>query len=94
MFALQPRLEHPRGRRALRALEHPRFRAAYDMLLLRAQLGLASQDTADWWTKLQEVSNQERETMADELGGSSPPRREGARRGPRRRRRSRPASSA
>ncbi len=43
MFALQPRLEHPRGRRALRSLEHPRFRAAYDLLLLRAQLGLASQ---------------------------------------------------
>ncbi len=41
MFALQPRLEHPRGRRALRVLEHPRFRAAYDLLLLRAQLGLA-----------------------------------------------------
>jgi poly(A) polymerase len=92
MFALQPRLEHPRGRRALRVLEHPRFRAAYDMLLLRAQLGLASQETANWWTRLQEVSNQDRENMADELGGSSPPRREGARRGPRRRRR--PASSA
>jgi poly(A) polymerase len=92
MFALQPRLEHPRGRRALRVLEHPRFRAAYDMLLLRAQLGLASQETADWWTRLQEVSNQDRENMADELGGSTPPRREGARRGPRRRRR--PASSA
>jgi poly(A) polymerase len=93
MFALQPRLEHPRGRRALRVLEHPRFRAAYDMLLLRAQLGLASQETADWWTRLQEASNPERENMADELGGSTPPRREGARRGPRRRRR-RPASSA
>jgi poly(A) polymerase len=92
MFALQPRLEHPRGRRALRALEHPRFRAAYDLLLLRAQLGLASQETVDWWTRLQEVPTAEREAMADELGGSTP-RREGARRGPRRRRR-RPASSA
>jgi poly(A) polymerase len=93
MFALQPRLEHPRGRRALRALEHPRFRAAYDLLLLRAQLGLASQETADWWTRLQQVSAEERDGMADELGGGSTPRREGARRGPRRRRR-RPAGSA
>ncbi|NBR17250.1 MAG: polynucleotide adenylyltransferase PcnB, partial [Gammaproteobacteria bacterium] len=32
MFALQPRLETPRGRRALRTLEHPRFRAAFDLL--------------------------------------------------------------
>jgi poly(A) polymerase len=92
MFALQPRLEHPRGRRALRVLEHPRFRASYDLLLLRAQLGLASQEMVDWWTRLQEVSNEERDNMADELGGSTP-RREGVRRGPRRRRR-RPASSA
>ncbi len=92
MFALQPRLEHPRGRRALRALEHPRFRASYDLLLLRAQLGLASQETVDWWTRLQEASTSQRETMADDLGGSAP-RREGVRRGPRRRRR-RPASSA
>ncbi|MEJ0006129.1 MAG: polynucleotide adenylyltransferase PcnB [Steroidobacteraceae bacterium] len=91
MFALQPRLEHPRGRRALRVLEHPRFRASYDLLLLRAKLGMASQEIVDWWTRLQEVSNEERENMADDLGGSTP-RREGARRGPRRRRR-RPASS-
>ncbi|MGB9331631.1 MAG: polynucleotide adenylyltransferase PcnB, partial [Steroidobacteraceae bacterium] len=56
MFALQPRLEHPRGRRALRALEHPRFRAAYDLLLLRAEFGLAPREMADWWTRLQEVS--------------------------------------
>jgi poly(A) polymerase len=92
MFALQPRLEHPRGRRALRVLEHPRFRASYDLLLLRAQLGMAQQDMADWWTRLQEASDQEREAMTDDLGGAAP-RREGARRGPRRRRR-RPASSA
>jgi poly(A) polymerase len=53
MFALQPRLEHPRGRRALRALEHPRFRASYDLLLLRAHFGLAPPEMAQWWTRLQ-----------------------------------------
>ena len=42
MYALQPRLEGPRGRRALRLLEQPRFRAAYDLLALRATLGLAN----------------------------------------------------
>jgi poly(A) polymerase len=94
MFALQPRLEHPRGRRALRLLEHPRFRAAYDLLLLRAQHGLASNELAQWWTRLQTVSAEEREAMADALAAAAP-RREGARRGPRRRRRRRrPASSA
>jgi len=93
MFSLQPRLEHPRWRRSLRLLEHPRFRAAFDLLLLRAEYGLASRDTALWWTRLQEVSPEERASMADEIEGSLP-RREGARRGPRRRRRRRrPASS-
>ena len=41
MFAAQPRLEQPRGRRALRMLEQPRFRAGFDLLLLRAEMGLA-----------------------------------------------------
>jgi poly(A) polymerase len=92
MFALQPRLEHPRGRRALRVIEHPRFRAAYDLLLLRAEHGLASMDTAKWWTRIQEVSPEERARMADEMNPQGgPPRAAGAgaggRRGPRRRRR-------
>jgi poly(A) polymerase len=70
MFALQPRLEHPRGRRALRVLEHPRFRAAYDLLVLRSEFGLAPKEMAQWWTRLQEVSPEERGRMADALAGS------------------------
>ena len=90
MFALQPRLEHPRGRRALRVLEHPRFRAAYDMLLLRADYGLASREMAQWWTRIQEVSAEERARMADALTGQAP-RPEGQQRSRRRRRRRRPS---
>jgi poly(A) polymerase len=104
MFALQPRLEHPRGRRALRVLEHPRFRASYDMLLLRADLRLASPEMADWWTRIQQVSAEERAQMADALNPRGGPPRvggggggggnagNGARRGPRRRRRRRPSN--
>jgi len=97
MFALQPRLEHPRGRRALRALEHPRFRAAYDLLLLRAEQGLAPRNVAEWWTRLQQVPADEQAQMADALtatGPSSGEQREGARRGPRRRRRRRTTTGA
>jgi poly(A) polymerase len=93
MFALQPRLEHPRGRRALRVIEHPRFRAAYDLLLLRAEFGLASSEIAQWWTRAQEVSAEERGQMADALTGQAQ-RAEGApRRGGRRRRRRRGPST-
>jgi poly(A) polymerase len=87
MFALQPRLEHPRGRRALRVLEHPRFRAAYDLLLLRAQFGLAAREMAAWWTRLQEVNAEERGRMADALAGET--RAAPGPTGPRRRRRRR-----
>ncbi len=93
MFALQPRLEHPRGRRALRVLEHPRFRAAYDLLLLRSEFGLASPDMAKWWTRIQEVSADERGRMADALTGQTQ-RSDGPRRGGRRRRRRRHPTGA
>jgi len=87
MFALQPRLEHPRGRRALRVLEHPRFRAGYDLLLLRADFGLAPPEMAVWWTRLQEVPAEERDRMADGLVGEAARGAPKARRGGRRRRR-------
>jgi poly(A) polymerase len=95
MFALQPRLEHPRGRRGLRVLEHPRFRAGYDLLLLRAQFGLAPAEMAQWWTRLQEAQPEERGRMADALAGEGAPRAEqGPRRRGRRRRRRSPATPA
>ena len=100
MYALQPRLEGPRGRRALRLLEQPRFRAAYDLLMLRASLGLAIPEIAQWWTTLQAVSPAEREQMvAAASGGSRPAGPAGDRDAaagsgaPRRRRRRRPRSS-
>jgi poly(A) polymerase len=67
MFALQPQLEHPRSRRVLRLIEQPRFRAAYDLLLLRAAVGMASREVADWWTALQSAGPQQRMDMAQAL---------------------------
>ena len=86
MFSLQPRLEHPTGRRALRLLTHPRFRAAYDLLLLRAELGLASAEMARWWTQVQEVPHEEQGRMADALAQAAGPRTQRPRSGRRRRR--------
>ncbi len=95
LFALQPRLEQPRGRRSLRLVENPRFRAAYDLLLLRARIGMASRAVADWWTRLQEATPAEREQMADSLdrnargGGAAAEGGDAPRSRPRRRRRGR-----
>jgi len=87
MFAAQPRLEQPRGRRALRMLEQPRFRAGFDLLLLRAEMGLASREIAEWWTRVQEVSQSDRDRMADALTAVRPAGEGGGQRRPRRRRR-------
>jgi poly(A) polymerase len=96
MFASQPRLEQPRGRRALRMLEQPRFRAGFDLLLLRAEMGLADPAIAQWWTRVQEVSQTDRDRMADALGAQarSAGEGDGPRRPRRRRRRGRGRTSA
>jgi len=60
-------LEQPRGKRALRLLEQPRFRSAFDLLMLRAQLGLAPAEIAAWWTQLQAVAPEQRPALLDTL---------------------------
>jgi poly(A) polymerase len=60
MLLLQSRFERRSGRRALRLLEHPKFRAAYDFLLLRASSGEVDPELAEWWTRLQQLSPDER----------------------------------
>ncbi len=82
MLTMQFRLRHRRGVRALRLLEHPRFRAAYDLLLLRAEVGEEPQELADWWTDIQTKSEAEQRDMVGmgKSGGSSSQRK------PRRRR--------
>lgn len=54
IWAMQPRFDTTRGARAQRLATHPRFRAAYDFLLLRAYAGEAPQSLADFWTAAQE----------------------------------------
>jgi poly(A) polymerase len=54
IWYLQPRLERYRHKTALQLLSHPRFRAAYDFLLLRTQVGEIDEKSAHWWTSVQE----------------------------------------
>jgi poly(A) polymerase len=74
MYGLQPRLEQPRGKRALRLLEQPRFRSAFDLLLLRSALGLAPAGIAEWWTRLQETDPAQRLEMVEALAKQRSPR--------------------
>ena len=63
VWGLQPRLEQRSGQRPFRLLEHPRFRAAYDFLLLRAESGEVEAELADWWTRFQDAADDERASM-------------------------------
>ncbi len=63
IWRMQPRYFSRSGKRPFRLLEHQRFRAAYDFLLLRAGCGEVDQEVADWWTKFQEVDSSERSSM-------------------------------
>lgn len=51
IWELQERLVHITGKRPLRLLGHPRFRAGYDFLLLRAEADDRAAELADWWTR-------------------------------------------
>lgn len=68
IWALQPRFEQRAGKRALRLLAHPRFRAAYDFFCLRARSGEALAEECEWWTRLQEVGPEEQVRMVEGQG--------------------------
>jgi len=53
MLAMQPRFEINRGRRGLKLLEHRRFRAAYDFMILRAECADFDPELAQFWTDVQ-----------------------------------------
>jgi poly(A) polymerase len=53
IWMLQLRLERKGGRRSQRVMAHPRFRAAYDFLLLRCASGEVPEEIGAWWTAAQ-----------------------------------------
>jgi poly(A) polymerase len=63
IYTMQLRLLRRSGKRAVLLLEHPRFRAAYDFLLLRNEAGEELQEEADWWTRFQELEPDNRSSM-------------------------------
>ncbi|WP_229359793.1 polynucleotide adenylyltransferase PcnB [Ferrimonas aestuarii] len=89
IWQMQTRLENRAGARAFRAFEHPRFRAAYDFLLLRGEAeGGEAAELGRWWTQFVESDDQGRRQMVRALGGGGARRR----RRPRRRKPSNKAS--
>ena len=84
MLALQPRFAHTRGKRAMNLLQHRRFRAAYDFMMLLAEVGQFDKGKAKFWTDVQSQSPEERaasfEVTAPKKGGQRRRRRRPRRR--------------
>ena len=75
IWDLQPRLENRRGKRPYALMANKRFRAAYDFMLLRAEVGNASQELANWWTEFQQADEEHRLEMQQRLPAGKPARR-------------------
>lgn len=70
VWLLQPRFESTMGARPFRLMGHPRFRAALDFLVLRAETGEADPALVDWWQRFIQVDEVERKAMT--RTGSNP----------------------
>ena len=69
IWFLQFRLNSRFGKKPFQTLQHKRFRAAYDFLLIREAAGEKTRDCGNWWTDYQAASDEERLTM------QTPPRK-------------------
>lgn len=75
IWEMQIRLPRRDGKRAQRLMEQPRFRAAYDLLLLRENSGEDLGGLSRWWTEYQSANEDKRGTMSRESGNGQKPRR-------------------
>jgi poly(A) polymerase len=80
VWSLQPKFNARYGSKPSRLITHPRFRAGYDFLLLRAETGDADSEIAQWWGKYQIADDNEQRKM------TQPPPRKGANSKPARKR--------
>ncbi|HET6546757.1 MAG TPA: polynucleotide adenylyltransferase PcnB [Rhodanobacteraceae bacterium] len=58
IWELQPRFMQRTKKRVFRLLAHPRFRAAYDFLVLRAHESSELAESAAWWTEAQQLDHE------------------------------------
>ncbi len=86
IWDMQDRLLRRAGKRADTLLAHPRFRAAYDFLLLRESAGEQLDGLGDWWTEYQDASDSMRREMITNLSSKSSK--------PRKRKRSKPRTGS
>lgn len=63
IWTLQPRFEMRVGRRPFQLIAHPRFRSAYDFMLLRCESGEFDIELKTWWEDFLDADPEKREQM-------------------------------
>jgi len=84
IWGLQVRFEQRAGKRPYSLIENPRYRAAYDFLLLRCESGELPMELGQWWTTFASADSEKRQAML--LPDTTPKKR-------RRRSRKKPATT-
>lgn len=77
IWQLQLRMSRRQGKRAWKLMEHPKFRASYDLLALRAEVekNAELQRLAKWWGEFQVSAPPAQKEMLDNLGEDHSERR-------------------
>ena len=70
IWMLQFRMVKRQPSNIFQTMNDRRFRAAYDFMLLRAELNEVDQEIADWWTDIQEMDEMGKKSMVAELKNS------------------------
>lgn len=89
IWLLQERLTRKDPKKVEKTIEHPKFRAGFDFLLLRSEIeGGELTELATWWQNFQQVSPDVQKQMLKQTGKKAP------RRGARKRRKPRTTSNS
>jgi poly(A) polymerase len=88
IWMMQPRFDKRVGSTPWGLVDQPRFRAGFDFMRLRADVGEVDVVLADWWQEFSTASDAQREDLIDQV------RDEQGSRGPRRVRTVKPAVAA
>jgi len=67
IWYLQDRFKKRAPKRSMRLLTHPRFRASYDFLLLRAESDNADSELAKWWTDFYDANDDDKQKIVSQL---------------------------
>jgi len=67
IWRLQPRFENQSPKKIYRLLLHPRFRAAYDFMLLRCESNQLDKNIGIWWTTFIDADHHEKSLMVKQL---------------------------